>query len=83
VARDRGHSERVSEQLDTWGDFRLGDRVCFIRIQMAFVPSGRQYDLVELWSTTDPISGEPDALAVIRGEHGETMTVSVRTLRRL
>ena len=71
--------------LDAWGDLRVGDRVYFPgKVPWkGYVPRARRYELVELWSTTAPISGDPDALAVVRDSRGETMTVNVRTLRRL
>jgi hypothetical protein len=79
-----GHAVRVSEQLEAWEDLRVGDRVFFFGAfgRPFVVPDGLQYELVELWPTTAPISGQPDALAVIRDAHGETKTVNVRTLRR-
>ena len=73
----------MSEQLDSWGDLQVGDRVCFMYRNLESVARDRQYDLVELWSTTAPISGQPDAVAVIRDAHGVTMTANVRVLRRL
>ncbi len=80
-----GHSVRMSGQLDAWGDLRVRDRVYFLGAfgRPSIVPADLRYELVELWSTTTPISGKPDVLAVIRDAHGETKTVSVRTLRRL
>ena len=76
---------RMSGQLDAWEDLRVGDRVYFIRAfgRPSAVRVGLQYELVELWSTTAPISGEPDVLAVIRDADGETTTVNVHALRRL
>jgi hypothetical protein len=47
------------------------------------VPAGLQYEVVELWSTIAPISGDPDALAVIRDPQGYTETVNARLLRRM
>lgn len=73
------------QPLDAWGDLRVGDRVYFLgKIPGLKGPSdpARQYEVVELWSTTAPISGDPDALAVVRDARGETMTVNARTLRR-
>jgi hypothetical protein len=71
--------------LDAWGDLRVGDRVYFYGAygRTGSVPPGLQYELVELWSTTAPLSGDPDVLAVARDAHGEKKTVNVRVLRRL
>jgi hypothetical protein len=71
--------------LDARGDLRVGDRVYFYGAygRTGSVPSGLQYELVELWSTTAPLSGDSDVLAVVRDSHGEEKTVNVRVLRRL
>jgi hypothetical protein len=75
----------VSEQLEAWGDLRVGDRVYFFSAfgRPSLVPAGLQYEVVELWSTIAPISGDPDALAVIRDPQGYTETVNARLLRRM
>jgi hypothetical protein len=72
--------------LEAWGDLRVGDRVYFswrIPGDGNGILALQRYDLIELWSATAPISGDPDALAVVRSDRGEVFTVNVRMISRV
>lgn len=66
--------------LESWGDLTVGDRV------RQFGGHGARLDtfvLVELRRSTSPLSGEAEALAVIRDDRDETYVVNARGLCRI
>jgi hypothetical protein len=75
---------RVSaSKVDAWEDLKVGDRV------RLFVPGNQNtvpdvYDVVELWVTDDVLAPDAsDAIAVLRGPHGELENMTARMLRRV
>jgi len=66
--------------LDSWGDLRVGDRVRQLGGSWARKDT---FVIVELRSSPSPLSGGPDAVAVIQDSNDETYVVEVGQICRV
>jgi hypothetical protein len=81
---ERALCVRVDDStVDAWEDLRVGDRV---RLRLPGRSDGNPdvFDVVELRFSEDVLSsGAREAVAVVRGLHGEIETMNARMLRKV